>query len=152
VRPTNHMLICGTFELLRDGLLGFFDREMPQVLGDPDWFTEACRRFSVANPRPRRDEFEKADPSFLLNVLLSKEHVDLRSLLGKRALTPVHALARSRNDFAHFRPFSDRDAYAVMLQTSELLALVGADVEERKLKILEREIVQRLYSSNEAAA
>ena len=128
------------FGLLAEGLLPFVDRCMAAVApSGTDWPALLARRDQRDG---RAGVYDRHDPQTLLRVL-TEERRSFKDALSPRELAYASELRDIRNNWAHNRPFSDRDTERALDTIERLLTAAGA--------VPQAEAVQRLLHDHRRA-
>ncbi len=135
---TNHERIGKALELLRKGLLPFFQREM-QAKYDENWLETALQPLKDMTAF-NAGETVNWDVHHLLLVMWENWHDVFRSVLGQSERTLVSELRETRNQWAHQKSFSSDDVYRALDSIERLLTAVSApeanDIQKQKMETL----------------
>jgi hypothetical protein len=135
---TNHERVGKALELLRKGLLPFFQREMQAKYGE-NWLETALQ--SIKDKR----SFDQGDTTNwdvhnLLVVMWEHWNDVFRTVLGQSERTLVSELRETRNKWAHQKSFSSDDVYRALDSIERLLTAISApeanDIQKQKMEIL----------------
>src|SRR5712692_5282512 len=137
---SNHERIGKALELLNEGLLPFFERELHAALGD-SWQQQLRsspddKLFGTS----RQEKIIHWDTHRILSVMWSEWNSVFGKKLGHAERTLVSELREVRNRWAHQKAFNADDAYRALDSVHRLLVAISApeaaEVDKQKQELL----------------
>ena len=124
--PTNHERVTKAMEWLREGLAPYVEREVESAIRAGRIAAGEVQAVSRDEPGLRNAPIAEWDVAGLLKLMWGVWNSVFQSTLGYGARSWVSELRDWRNQWAHQRAFSSRDAERMMDTAARLLSAISA--------------------------